>query len=383
MRFCHEEASRNLPLPLAMSSFETITSTVSGHVPPTLFSAVVFLTGLYALYRWVLLPKPLPGIPHDRVTAKKVMGDAPALRSDPDGLAEWCSKQLAKLETPICQVFMGPDFWQKPIVLVADVGEARDVLLGRSDFDRSSYIIERFPLFGHFHLNMKTTEDWKLARQWSRDLLTPQYLNDVANPAIELATQRLIELWEGKSRLADGRAFDMDRDVKGLNIDIILAFYFGDDMTDSILARETQHVKQLDGSKLSIGEHNEIIFPRAKLHDFCEGLIDISHKIASLYATPWPPALAAWWTRYVSPHFRKYFAGKERFVRQLLARAVQRTQGDEESKIKSGLDHMVWREGKAATKTGRIPKFGKQVMVDEVGTQNILSLAMFDLCDSH
>ena len=221
---------------------------------------------------------------------------------------------------------------------------------------------------------MKTTEDWKLARQWSKDLLTPQYLSDVANPAIELATRRLIELWEGKSRLANGRAFDMDRDVKGLNIDIILAFYFGDDMADSILAREAQHVQQLDESKLTIGEHNELIFPRAKLHDFCERLIDISHKIASLYATPWPPVLAAWWTRYVSPHFRKHFAGKEKFVRQLLARAVERTYGSEESKIRSGLDHMVWREGKASTKTGRRPRYGKQVVVDEVGTQYFLSL---------
>ena len=352
-----------------MSPFETVKSILPNHAPSPVFLAAILLTGLYALYRWVLLPKPLPGVPYDRAAAKKVMGDVPALRTDPDGLAEWCGKQLAKLQTPICQALMGPDFMQKPIVLVADVGEARDVLLGRSDFDRSSYIINRFPLFGDFHLNMKTTDDWKLARQWSKDLLTPQYLNGVANPAIELATQRLIELWEGKSRLANGRAFDMDRDVKGLNIDIILAFYFGQDMTDSILARESQHVKQLDGSKLAIGENDEIVFPRAKLHDFCEGLIDISHKIASLYATPWPPVLAAWWTRYISPHFRKYFSGKEKFVRQLLFRAVQRTHGDEESNVKSGLDHMVWREGKAASKAGRRPKFGKQVMVDEVRTR--------------
>ena len=273
---------------------------------------------------------------------------------------------------------MGPNFFQNPIVLVADVGEARNILLGQSDFDRSSYITKRFPLFGDFHLNMKTTEDWKLARHWSKDLLTPQYLNGVANPAIELATQRLIELWDGKNRLANGRAFDMIRDVKGLSIDIILAFYFGDDMTDSILSRETQHVEQLDGSKLAIGDDSEIIFPRAKLHDFCEGLMHITHKIVSLYTTPWPPALAAWWTRYVSLHFRRYFASKDNFVRQLLARAVQRTQGNEEPKIKSGIDHIVWREGKAAIKTGRKPKYGKQVMVDEVGTQSFLSLMMFD-----
>ena len=364
-----------LPSTFTMSTFDTIKSTVSDHAPPTVFLVAFFLAGLYALYRWVLFPRPLPGIPYDQVSAKKLLGDVPALRSDPDGLAEWASKQLGKLGTPICQALMGP--LQKPIVLVADVGEARDHLLGRTEFDRSSYIIDRFPLFGHFHLNMKTTEDWKLARQWSKDLLTPHYLSSVANPAIELAAQRLIQLWQGKSRLANGRPFNMDRDVKGLNIDIILAFYFGEDMNDSILAREVQHVNQLDGSQLGTGEHNSVIFPRAKLHDFCEGLIDISHKIASLYATPWPPALAAWWTRYVSPHFRKYFAGKERFIRQLLARAVQRTHGKDE-KVTSGVDHMVWREGKAASKAGRAPKFGNQVMVDEVRIRCFLYSVIFD-----
>jgi hypothetical protein len=349
-----------------MSSFEKVKATVPDHVLPTVFLAALSLVGLYVLCQRLLLPNPIPGIPYNRAAAKKLWGDVPSLRTDPDGLAQWCSKQLAGLETPICQVLMGPALMQKPMVLVADVGDARDHIMGRSDFDRSTYIINRFPLFGDFHVNLKTTEDWKLARQWSKDLLTPQYLNSVATPAIELATQRLIELWEGKSRLANGRAFDMDRDVKGFNIDIIFAFYFGDDMADSNLVREIENVKQLEGSKLAIGENDEIILPRAKLHDFCEGLIDISHKVASLYATPWPPALAAWWTRYISPRFRKYFADKEKFIRQLISVAVQRTHGDSGANIKTGLDHMVWREQKAADKTGRKPKYGKQVMADEV-----------------
>lgn len=71
---------------------------------------------------------------------------------------------------------------------------------------------------GDLHLNIKTNEeDWKLARQWSKDLLTPQFLNSVAIPGMEIATHRLIDLWEAKGLLSDGRAFDMDRDVKGLS----------------------------------------------------------------------------------------------------------------------------------------------------------------------
>ncbi|GKZ31396.1 hypothetical protein AbraIFM66950_011972 [Aspergillus brasiliensis] len=119
--------------------------------------------GLYALYRW-LLPSPLPGIPYNNEAAASILGDVPALRGDPAGLAKWCRKQLEKHGSPICQALMGP--LSKPVVLVADVGQIRELLMGRSDFDRSSYIIDRFPLFGEFHLNMKTGDSWRTSRSW-------------------------------------------------------------------------------------------------------------------------------------------------------------------------------------------------------------------------
>lgn len=72
---------------------------------------------------------------------------------------------------------MGP--LSKPVVLVADVGNAREILMGRSDFDRSTYIIDRFPLFGEFHLNMRTGDDWRQSRGWLKVLLTLQYLHNV------------------------------------------------------------------------------------------------------------------------------------------------------------------------------------------------------------
>ncbi len=331
----------------------------------------VALISIYTIYRRFFLPQPIPGIPYDDESAKKLLGDMTALRSDEDGLAEWSKKQLDKQQSPICQVLMGPNFIQKPIVLVADVAETREALLSRSDFDRSSYIIDRFPLFGDFHLNMKTNNDWKVSRNWSKDLLSPQYMNNVASPAIEEATKRLISLWNHKAELAKGKPFDMRNDIKGLSIDVILAFYFGSDVADSILVREIEHVKHLDNSDLSVGESGSIVFPQAKLHHFLRGLIDLSHIITSLYTTVWPPALAAWWTRYISPRSRKHMSRKEVDIRHLITRAVQRTRERDEAKITSGLDYMVWREEKAADKTGRKPKYNEQIMVDEVRSNYI------------
>lgn len=111
------------------------------------------LTGFYALYRWLLL-RPLPGIPFNPEAAKSIWADVLELRNDPSGLTKWCGKQLEKHGLPVYQALIGP--LSKPVVLVADVGNAREMLMGRSDFDRSAYIVDRFPLFGEFHLNMKT-----------------------------------------------------------------------------------------------------------------------------------------------------------------------------------------------------------------------------------
>lgn len=129
-----------------MNPFEVFTSLTSSDILASLLLVSFFLATHYLFCRWILLPKPILGIPYNGEAAKRLLGDMPALRSDPEGVAQWCSKQLSKLETPICQALMGPDSLQKPLVLVADVEEVRDVLLGRSDFDRSSYISNRLPL---------------------------------------------------------------------------------------------------------------------------------------------------------------------------------------------------------------------------------------------
>lgn len=349
-----------------MPSFNLPISDLPWDASPAILLVIGSIAGLYTFYYFFLLPTPIPGIPYDHGSAKKVLGDGPSLTSDPEGLAAWSSKHLEKLRSPICQALLGPDFLSKPIVLVADVGEIRDVLLSRSDFDRSSYLIDRFPLFGDFHLNMKTNEEWKLSRNWSKDLLNPQYMNDVASPAIEMAAKRLIKLWETKSRLAEGKPFDMNRDIKGLSIDVIMAFYFGDDVMDSILAREVDLIKGLHSSELTVGKYNTLRFPQAKLHKFLEGLVELSHTITSLYTTSWPPKLAAWWTRYIISSTRKYFSDRERAVRQLISKSVTRIQGTDKDGLRSGLDHMVWREDKAASKALRKPVYNKQIMVDEV-----------------
>lgn len=346
---------------LRMSRLEIALSSTLDHLLKHIFLGTVFLTSLYALYRW-LLPKPLPGIPFNQKSAQSIWGDVVELRDDPSGLAKWCSKQLENHGSPICQALMGP--LSKPVVLVADVGNAREMLMGRSDFDRSAYIIDRFPLFGEFHLNMKTGDNWRQSRNWLKDLLAPQYLHNVAGPAIHSSVLKLIKLWEHKSCVGDSRAFSMVSDLKTLALDVIVAFHFGSDFQDSALDRQVDHVGKLDGSKLPCGEHNEVEFSKAPLHEFQQALTDVGDKMAAIYTTKWPPLIVAWWVRYISPYYRPFFQAKDRFIRKHINLAVRRYRNDEEPS--TGIDYMVYREEKAARKAYRQPMFDKQIMIDEV-----------------
>ncbi|KAK4235421.1 cytochrome P450 [Achaetomium macrosporum] len=363
-----------------MSSFDVLTGSLRGTgveaYPAAFYGAAVLVVVLYGLYRW-LLPKPIPGIPYNKDAAKSIWGDMMDLRDDPGGLAKWCGKQLEKHGTPICQALMGP--LSKPVVLVADVPESRAMLMGRSDFDRSNYIIDRFPLFGEFHLNMKTGDAWRTSRGWLKDLLDKPHLINNMTPRIYSHVLTLLDVWERKSKLAKGRPFSMVDDLRDLALDVIMNFHFGDDFQDSALTRQLRNVQNLDVSHLRVGEHGEVHFPQAPLHEFQEGLIETGDKMAEIYTTKLPPALVSWWVRYVSPHYRPYFNAKDGFIRNYITLALKRLNNNEE--LKSGLDFMVSREQKGAAKAKKPSIIGKQTMVDEaygnlIAGQHTTSAAM-------
>ena len=351
-----------------MSFFETLKASLDGadsRLYPAAFGGTVLLVVVYGFYRW-LLPSPLPGIPYNKESAKSIWGDVLELRADTGGLAKWCGKQLEKHGTPICQALMGP--LSKPVVLVADVPESRAMLMGRSDFDRSAYIIDRFPLFGEFHLNMKTGDAWRTSRGWLKDLLDKPHLISNMAPRIYGHVLTLLELWENKSRLANGHSFSVVDDLRDLALDVIMNFHFGDDFTDSALARQLRHVSQLNSKNthLQVGKNGEVDFPQAPLHEFQEGLIETGDKMAEIYTTVWPPALVSFWVRYVSPHYRPFFESKDRFIRDYINLALKRLRNNED--LKTGLDFMVSREQKGALKAKKPSIIGKQTMVDEVGS---------------
>lgn len=81
---------------------------------------VVFSVILILLYR-AALPKPIPGIPYDRTSAGRILGDVPdALKyhGETHEMVTFLEKRCRELGGPICQVFMRP--FAKPWVVVMD-----------------------------------------------------------------------------------------------------------------------------------------------------------------------------------------------------------------------------------------------------------------------
>lgn len=261
---------------------------------------------------------------------------------------------------------MGP--LSTPVVLVADTPETREMLMGRSDFDRSAYIIDRFPLFGEFHLNMKTGDGWRNSRGWLKDLLAPQYLHNVAGPTIHSHVTKLMNLWDSKVISAEGKPFSMISDLKKLALDVIVTFHFGNDFKDSALSRQIQHNQQLESSELCIGNDGEVVFPSAPLHQFQQGITEVGDRMAAIYTTKWPPSIMACWARHGSPHYRRFFENKDEVLQKHINTSVDRFQRNKDPE--SGVDHMVYREFKMSRKAGRQTMFGKQIMIDEVSSRS-------------
>lgn len=141
-----------------------------------------FLIAFYLGYRWIL-PRPIPGIPHNREAIENIFGDLPALKEHARKTGEkmsWLPLQAKKLNSPIIQIFANP--LTKPWVILTEFRESQDILLRRTkEFDRSDHFGNIFKgLTPDHHISMKTANpQFKAHRRLIQDLMTPAFLNEV------------------------------------------------------------------------------------------------------------------------------------------------------------------------------------------------------------
>lgn len=186
---------------------------------PALPLAFCAMTILYLLYLR-LLPKPLPGIPYNEAATRSILGDIPALvKTGRPDVHNWIVEQCVAHDSPVIQLFMRP--FRRPWIILTDFQEANDILTRRTrEFDRSNFFGDLFiAMLPSFQAHMSTGPEWKAHRKLTGDLMASSFLNDTLSERIHEATQDLIELWKGKTRLAKDRPFTAKQDVSCAALD--------------------------------------------------------------------------------------------------------------------------------------------------------------------
>ncbi|KAK1992804.1 cytochrome p450 monooxygenase [Colletotrichum falcatum] len=338
---------------------------------PTPLGLLAALGVLYLVYKRLLLPRPLAGIPYNPGSAHKILGDAPDMLREVGVTRElnvWLLKQVTTLQAPLTQVFVDP--FSKPWVLLADAIEAQDVMMRRPEFDRSSFITDGLGPVGAFHARMQRGRAWKQTRAWLQDLMSPSFLNGTVGPVVYDNSLRLVRFWETKARLGRGRPFDANEDLNHNALDGMLSFVFDRHFEHTALGPQFEALSRLDPSRVEVGPDGEARFPEAPVHEFISTLYETVEGIDKVTKSmvPW---LKTWWISQ-TPKFRRVTAVKRRVVREQIQGSLRRLR--ETGEAKTAVEHMLMREKRTADKQGRKPDFENPTLMDEIAGQFIAGL---------
>ncbi|PLB35829.1 cytochrome P450 [Aspergillus candidus] len=343
----------------------------------TATAIVLLLLALLYLGYWTALPSPLPDIPYNAASSHRLLGDIPDMMKEvtkTGDIVSWLRDQNLKSKSVISQIFIRP--MGKPILLVSDYEEARDVMVNRiKDFDRTSLTAETFGgLLNRQQFTLKTGPEWKFHRRLVQDTMTPAFLSKVAAPSIYASSRRFVELWSVKERLAAGRPFSATEDIFYSALDAVLAFSFGPTFPQNATDPQTNRLKDLLASELRSDEDaadadEAVHFPHAKIDEAIESMLELGDAMEQVKSAPSPRM--KWWYVKATPTFKRWARIKDACIRREIEKAVEaRGQHQRSSEglawERSAVDRIVDKEESQARREGRKPDFFSAAVMEEV-----------------
>lgn len=342
-------------------SFDRLVSVLGGHWAIAL---VAVPSVLYCLYQW-LLPKPIPGIAYNPEATRSLFGDAPAMIKEVSVTGEfrvWCAKQVRKMNSPICQIFIRP--FSQPWILLADYREARDILTRRKEFDKSSFLSDGMACMGAFHGIYMTGDKFKLNRQLIQDLMTTSFLDGHVGPAVYGKGLELIRLFEIKMKLAGGRPFSVKKDFEYASLDVMLEFAFGKNWVHTAVGQQLELTSSLGASDVKVDGASldePVTFPLAPIVDFLQSVYEAPEIVEKTINALMPKLQTWWWSK--QSWYKKVFDDKERAMKEQVAIGLENFRAGH---VETGVEHMLMREAARAEKEGRQPDFDSKVFRDEL-----------------
>lgn len=349
--------------------------------------ALILSLSLYGLYR-AALPKPLAGIPYHELSARNVFGDVPAMLShianDDGTFISYLINSLEKLDAPLVQVFIKP--FSRPLLILSDYQEAQHMMVNRTkEFDRSTSSGDLVRGLGpQHHIHLKTTPAWRAQRRLVQDLMTPSFLHSVAGPALYEKASALLELWEAKTSVADGRPWVAGEDIDNVSLDAVMAFAFGRRFSEAHSATlpalktiQKMSVAEVTALRNAGGPDQPIEFPKYEEDKLLSATLELVATVQEVQGSPLPDLHWAYVNR--KPRVRRATKIKETYITAEIQDALSRLTDSEEGYVKSAVDHMVFRETKLAEKDGRAADYFSRVMMDEVNICSNLAEASQDV----
>ncbi|KAH0840575.1 cytochrome P450 monooxygenase [Fonsecaea pedrosoi] len=328
-------------------------------------SAAIPASGKCCFYG--LLPKPIPGIPYNESATRSLLGDIPEMMSymaKTEEIWPWITEQITKHQSPVVQVFGRP--FARPWVIVSDHRESSDILLRRTkEFDRSDFTADVFMgLVPDMHISMKSTENrFKLHRNLLKDLMTPAFLHGVGGPQIYANTETFIKLWNLKTEVAQGHAFEAGEDIYNVALDVIFATTFGLQIQESNTFAQLQQLLGAERFDLPQALTDPISFPQFHRPATFEAIATLTESLEVSVKAPFP-RFAHWILRQL-PYMRKARADKEKLFSDMIDESLNRLSSGHQAK-RSALDDILQRETAAAKKDGRPPRYHSRTIYDEL-----------------
>ncbi|KAK1985852.1 cytochrome P450 [Colletotrichum cereale] len=329
----------------------------------TLFipALVVVVSVIIRLAYLRLLPKPIPGIPCNKDSATRLLGDAhyfTELEKAGGFWSDFFTDLLSKHNTPIAQFFPGP--FEGAGVVIGDYREARDLMTKRSkDLGRgyTNNVSWRGVLPEHFIAMDSFHPSFKDAHFLTKDLMTPSFLHGVSAPASHKTVLNFIELWKAKAAMAHGSPFDAAEDLEGFTYDIMMTSAFGIAEQDSHtldrlrIVQEAEKAEFKDNSSFHFAE-----FPHVEKPELLTALVILNGRVSNALQSTTPKISLA--LNKLRPSVRQAFRSKSRIIQSHIDRSVEKlSRGGSKEELHSAVDYVVSREKSAAESAGRRPVF--------------------------
>lgn len=275
--------------------------------------AVLLAAALARLYHLAFHRRPYPGIPHNPASARRLLGDLPALaaearrRGDP---ARATLAQFARLRSPVVQLFPAPLLRRRrPLVFV---GDARD-------FDRSPGAVAPFrPLVPGASICKVRGPVWRAqVRLWT-DVISVGFLRDVAAPAVHRTALALADLFRAKVHAAGGRPFWVAEDFKIATFDVIWKVMLGADLGGVSRERDAVLAGAAETTALprpAFWDEPADLATASKSAEWDAAVYFLSLVPATL-VSPIPGVLHFLYS--LTPTWRRHWATKERLMKELI-----------------------------------------------------------------